>query len=726
MMDFNHFLQFCRIILPKGKHKPICNQATCTGVKLSLAFVALEEWAGVTVKILSQNKNFLCSGHSQVQGLRRYLNNKFTPSLNKYPDTYTKICNSRKDFPSGGSIVLILQLSQESLAELVMNGTINDQERNQVGSNNGKCFPIARLGVLQHPELINDVFVTETPAAVVASEEVQHNSAAEESPDNGDNGDVGDDDPQQVHAAVARAAGARATHIATHGEEGGANGNEDGADGNEDKHGDCIVPYKYGELGSWDRLDRLKQIGVDLSPPQGPVGSNWNLNKHSENGDCNVPKRHKPLGSWVHYQGRHYKKGKLSEEILNSDVHMSSSGDDVPDNSDGLTESSPAGDGGEAGELNAAGKNAPDNGASASMMPPLSNLAESVSESESSGLPPSITRMSNTSNQEDLIQPDETYATGNEADRGNRKPGSFVPDSAPSSCQYGGDDETVCTTEDSFDSQDEDGGSNNTNEHTAGGNGALKARIEELEAENHAKDEMMKALEAVNRAKDEKIKALEAYINVKDERMKTKDERMKALAAANHAKDDRMKALQDEIAHFRRASPMPNIPRGWPHFAKTWFQMPMIKRRSYLIISPLQLVSGEKNETESDEPAEGRIRHLAVASQEPRRPLPPPAASYAPRPAMLLVALGCVPVLDQVKKRAQPTQSTHHRWTACIGEVMARCFSESRMNFPHQSGYACDFSIRQSRDAVRGSQARQATREDAIRRREDGQMEGDK
>lgn len=491
--------------------------------------------------------------------------------------------------------MLILQLSQESLAELVMNGTINDQERNQVGSNNGKCFPIARLGVLQHPELINDVFVwcfdpehfpagllrdqdlsngspcslvyhncrTETPAAVVASEEVQHNSAAEESPDNGDNGDVGDDDPQQVHAAVARAAGARATHIATHGEEGGANGNEDGADGNEDKHGDCIVPYKYGELGSWngslpqDRLDRLKQIGVDLSPPQGPVGSNWNLNKHSENGDCNVPKRHKPLGSWVHYQGRHYKKGKLSEEILNSDVHMSSSGDDVPDNSDGLTESSPAGDGGEAGELNAAGKNAPDNGASASMMPPLSNLAESVSESESSGLPPSITRMSNTSNQEDLIQPDETYATGNEADRGNRKPGSFVPDSAPSSCQYGGDDETVCTTEDSFDSQDEDGGSNNTNEHTAGGNGALKARIEELEAENHAKDEMMKALEAVNRAKDEKIKALEAYINVKDERMKTKDERMKALAAANHAKDDRMKALQDEIAHFRRASPMP-------------------------------------------------------------------------------------------------------------------------------------------------------------------------
>ncbi|EJK65774.1 hypothetical protein THAOC_13335, partial [Thalassiosira oceanica] len=217
--------------------------------------------------------------------------------------------------------------------------------------------------------------------------------------------------------------------------------------------------------------------------------------------------------------------GGADREVLNSDVHMSSSGDVVLDNSDGLTESTPAGDDGKAGERNAAGKHAPDNGASASMMPPLSNLAD----------------------QTKLVRPD----------RGNRKPGSFLPDSVISSGQNGGDDETVCTTEDILDSQDEDGESNITNEHTAGGNGALKARIEELEAENHAKDEMMRALEAVNRAKDEKIKALEAFINVKDERMKTKDERMKALEAANHAKDERIKALQDEIAHFRRASQMP-------------------------------------------------------------------------------------------------------------------------------------------------------------------------
>ncbi|EJK53318.1 hypothetical protein THAOC_27268 [Thalassiosira oceanica] len=156
-------------------------------------------------------------------------------------------------------------------------------------------------------------------------------------------------------------------------------------------------------------------------------------------------------------------------------------GDVVLYNSDGLTESSPAGDRGEAGERNAAGKNAPDNGASASMMPPPSNLAELVSESEPS----------NTSgpDQEDLVQPDETFAAGNEANRGNRKPGSFLPDSVPNSGQNGGDNETVCTTEDILGSRDGDGGSNDTNEHTAGGNRALLARIEELEAENHAKDE---------------------------------------------------------------------------------------------------------------------------------------------------------------------------------------------------------------------------------------------
>ncbi|EJK50863.1 hypothetical protein THAOC_30028 [Thalassiosira oceanica] len=124
--------------------------------------------------------------------------------------------------------------------------------------------------------------------------------------------------------------------------------------------------------------------------------------------------------------------------------------------------------------------------------------------------------MSNTSNQEDLITSQtKPMPTGNEADRGNRKPGSFVPDSAPSSANMAAMMRQCARPKTVLTAKMRMAGANNTNEHTAGGNGALKARIEELEAENHAKDEMMKALEAVNRAKDEKIKALEAYINVK-------------------------------------------------------------------------------------------------------------------------------------------------------------------------------------------------------------------
>ncbi|EJK77017.1 hypothetical protein THAOC_01181, partial [Thalassiosira oceanica] len=126
--------------------------------------------------------------------------------------------------------------------------------------------------------------------------------------------------------------------------------------------------------------------------------------------------------------------------------------------------------------------------------PPLPNLPDLDSESGSSGLPLSATRMSDTFDKEDLIQPDETFAADNkQADRGKHKPCSFLPGSVPSSSRNGGDDETVCTTEDILDSQDADGGRDDNNENTAGGNGASKARIEELEAENYAKDERMKA-----------------------------------------------------------------------------------------------------------------------------------------------------------------------------------------------------------------------------------------
>ncbi|EJK46475.1 hypothetical protein THAOC_34853, partial [Thalassiosira oceanica] len=291
----------------------------------------------------------------------------------------------------------------------------------------------------------------------------------------------------------------------------------------------------------------------------------------AEHGDCNVSQSQKPLGKWVDNQRQLQRRGELREGRVKeleklgfvwvvcrgrpklggdagaagrgatfvTDVEantynrkpssspMPPLGDVVLYNSDGLTESSPAGDRGEEGECNAAGKNAPDNRASASMMPPLSNLAELVSESEPS----------NTSgpDQEDLVQPDETCAAGNEADRGSQ------------TCRDG------------------DGGSSNTNEHTAGGNGALLARIEELEAANHAKDENMKASKAANHAKDEKIKALEAVVaglrregNLRNDAAKVQlKEKHEALKDAKEAYGQLLPALRKlnsadaEIARLR-------------------------------------------------------------------------------------------------------------------------------------------------------------------------------
>ncbi|EJK77126.1 hypothetical protein THAOC_01062 [Thalassiosira oceanica] len=183
---------------------------------------------------------------------------------------------------------------------------------------------------------------------------------------------------------------------------------------------------------------------------------------------------------------QHGPNGDADQDDLNRGVRTSSSWD-----GNGVSESLLMGE-------RKAGENARDDGAAASTMPPLPNLPELDSESGSSGLPPSATRMSDSSDQEDLIQPDETFAADAEADRVNRKPGSFLPDSVPNSGQNGGDDETVCTAEDQPEECNKE-----TEDLSANVHGALLARIRELEAADRAKNERIKASEAM-------IKTLEA------------------------------------------------------------------------------------------------------------------------------------------------------------------------------------------------------------------------
>ncbi|EJK44815.1 hypothetical protein THAOC_36615 [Thalassiosira oceanica] len=313
---------------------------------------------------------------------------------------------------------------------------------------------------------------------------------------------------------------------------------------------------KKGKLPE-ERFKKLEELGFDWSP----LGTTWEesfdelMEYQRAHGDCNVPRGHETLGSWVHNQRTLKKKGKLPKERVEKLKSLASCGcwalsagqreiipprwgrarmaaagkergaipprampgrtrrwpgpmppqpsptrTDLPRKTHphyGASESSSTGDMIEAGERNAASENARDDGDFASM-PPLPNLPEPISESESSGRPPSATRMSDTSDQEDLIQPDETFAADAEADRDNRKPSSFRPDSVFSSGPDHGDDETVCTAEDVPEECNKD-----TDDLSANERGSLLARIEELEAADRAKNERIKASEA-------KMKALEA------------------------------------------------------------------------------------------------------------------------------------------------------------------------------------------------------------------------
>ena len=136
------------------------------------------------------------------------------------------------------------------------------------------------------------------------------------------------------------------------------------------KHGDCNVPQRQGQLGSWvytqgtnykkgklphDRLNRLNGIGFDWTPPRGrkapPSTRKHSLSRQervsststnvnnltvgdgarvpwetrfkelvqykAKHGDCNVPQRQGQLGWWAVTQRQSYRKGELSQDRIN-------------------------------------------------------------------------------------------------------------------------------------------------------------------------------------------------------------------------------------------------------------------------------------------------------------------------------------------------------------------------------------------------------------------------
>ncbi|EJK70097.1 hypothetical protein THAOC_08572 [Thalassiosira oceanica] len=149
--DFKSFLECCERIKPVGKRQALCNKDSCIGLKLSLVLWPLSQLE------LDNNGNHACGGYSKKQLLWGYCRNKLSPFLKKdNPLTLKAFCNDRKAL-GDGSIVLILKVVTTSRASL---GIFDKPELDQIASTNGMCFPVAKLGnVLQHPELINDVFL---------------------------------------------------------------------------------------------------------------------------------------------------------------------------------------------------------------------------------------------------------------------------------------------------------------------------------------------------------------------------------------------------------------------------------------------------------------------------------------------------------------------------------------------------------------------------------------
>jgi len=101
------------------------------------------------------------------------------------------------------------------------------------------------------------------------------------------------------------------------------------------KHGDCKVPQKQGELGTWvhrqrllrkkgelnqDRVDKLNEIGFSWSVKAEAEESKWQKRFNeltayqAKHGDCKVPQKQGELGTWVHRQRLLRKKGELNQD----------------------------------------------------------------------------------------------------------------------------------------------------------------------------------------------------------------------------------------------------------------------------------------------------------------------------------------------------------------------------------------------------------------------------
>ena len=103
------------------------------------------------------------------------------------------------------------------------------------------------------------------------------------------------------------------------------------------KHGDCIVPQRQGQLGTWvsnqrfnykegklsqDRVNRLN--GIDFKWALVEKGPNvpWKtrfdqlVQYKTNHGNCIVPQRQGPLGNWVHTQRKAYMAGSLSQDRI--------------------------------------------------------------------------------------------------------------------------------------------------------------------------------------------------------------------------------------------------------------------------------------------------------------------------------------------------------------------------------------------------------------------------
>ena len=99
------------------------------------------------------------------------------------------------------------------------------------------------------------------------------------------------------------------------------------------ENGNCIVPLRHPELGSWVNNQRTAYKNENLSKERinslKEIGFSWEVHNDgweakfkqleeykAENGHCNVPQSHPELGIWVNTQRSLYKKGNLLDDRI--------------------------------------------------------------------------------------------------------------------------------------------------------------------------------------------------------------------------------------------------------------------------------------------------------------------------------------------------------------------------------------------------------------------------